>query len=53
MVFDELGNKVKVVVFRHHVPHHFPAVPAAVENLEPFFLVLFDVDGFHEPETRT
>lgn len=50
MVFDELGDKVQIVVLGNHVPHHFFAVLAPVENFESFFLVLFYVDGFHESQ---
>lgn len=50
MVFDELGDKVQIVVFGNHIPHHFFAVLTLVKNFESFFLVLFYVDGFHESQ---
>ncbi len=53
VVFDKLRDKVKIIVFGNHVPHHFFAVLAPVENFESLFLVLFDVDGFHKAQTGT
>lgn len=49
VVFNELGDKVEVVVGGDHIPHHFAAQLAPVEDFKPFFLALVNVYGFHKP----